>query len=442
MAMQGFQSAGVTDPTMPRRTAYLSVAVLTLVYVLNFIDRKLPFILIESIKADLRLTDTQIGLIAGVVFSLVYTLSAMPLASLAERRGRKRVIAISVAFWSLMTAAGGFATNFWQLALSRIGVALGEAGASPQAHSLIASYYPGRGRGAALAVFAIGAPLGIFAGLGLGGVINDLANWRTAMIAVGLPGLLIAGLVWVGVHDPGESAKVGERRLGLIDGLRLLWCRKSFRHLAAAAVLFGSGVGASAAFTPAFLMRRFELSASDVGLAYGLVVGLAGIVGALVGGFVTDKIQDKGAGWALRVFAVAICAAAPIQLAAWWMPGYLSSLAFIAWPEFLQMMYYAPSFFAMQLLLPASQRALASAVFLFFVTGVGMSVGPFLAGLLSDLFRERGASQALAIALSVMTLTKIWTAVHYWRASQFLADDAADVARSDEMPSASKSNET
>lgn len=221
-------------------------SVLMVVYVLSFIDRKLPFILVESIKRDLDLSDTQVGLLTGLVFSLIYATASLPLARVADRSSRPRLIAIVVAVWSLMTAVGGFATSFAQLAVARAGVAIGEAGCTPASHSLLADYFPESRRGLAISIFMMGAPIGILVGLSLGGLINDLADWRVAMWMVGAPGLLIAVLVFCTVREPNRNRAAVLPTTGSTKAtVALMWRDPVLRLIAFGCVFFTCTSGRS-----------------------------------------------------------------------------------------------------------------------------------------------------------------------------------------------------
>ena len=236
-------------PIEPRSTspkpmpyAWYVVAVLMLAYALSFIDRKIPFILAESIKHDLNLSDTELGLLTGMAFTLVYATAAIPIASLADRRSRKWIIAIAVAVWSFMTSLGGFAANFLQLAASRSGVAIGEAASSPAALSMLADYFPSNYRARAVGLYMAGAQLGILVGLPLGGVISDLSNWRTAMLLVGVPGLAVTLLILLTVREPLRAAQP-LRELSsrsTLGNLRQLFASPTYRHLFIGGLLFNT----------------------------------------------------------------------------------------------------------------------------------------------------------------------------------------------------------
>ncbi|ALC14107.1 spinster family MFS transporter [Sphingopyxis sp. 113P3] len=405
----------------------VGLALLTCVYVLSFVDRKLPFILIEAIKSDLDLSDTQIGLMTGVAFTLIYAVAGIPLSIAANRFGRRRIIGCCVILWSMLTAAGGLATNFWQLALARTGVAIGEAGVVPSAHALIGAYFP-EARAKALAIFSMGAPIGVLIGLALGGWINDLANWRVAMLVLGLPGIPVAIAVFLLLREPPSdcSKRPSERRSTALGDL--FGC-STFRHLVAAGALFGCASGATMTFTPAFAMRSFGLSATQVGVPYGLLVGVAGACGVLLSGYLTDRLRQRDPRWGLWLICCALIISVPLHLAAWHASSFGVMMIALLIPELFQLYYAPPTFSAIQAVMPARHHAMGSAIFLLFATGVGISLGPFLTGLLSDRLAHLGAGAALGWALSALTLIKIWSAAHFAMAASRLPFDIAERER-------------
>ena len=405
------------------RSPTIALIVLSAIYVLSFIDRKLPFILVESIKADLALSDTQIGLMTGAAFTLIYAVTGVPLSVAATRLGRKWVIVSCVLLWSCLTAAGGLATSFWQLALARTGVAIGEAGVVPLAHEMIGVYFP-TARAKALAFFSMGAPIGILLGLVLGGWINDLANWRVAMVVLGLPGIPIAIAAFMLLPEPVASRDVG-RRAARGTGLRILLRSATYRHLLAAGTLFGCSSGATMTFTSAFAMRSFDLSASQVGTPYGLLVGLAGGCGVLLSGYLTDRLRRSDPRWGLWLVSGALITTVPFHLLAWHAPALGIMIALLIVPELFQLYYAPPTFSAIQAVTPPEHHALGSAVFLLFATGVGISLGPLITGTLSDQFAARGIIPALGLALSILTLVKLWAAAHFALAARSLRFETA-----------------
>lgn len=403
--------------------SYLILGVLLLVNILNFVDRQLPFILIDAIREDLNLSDSQIGLMAGVSFAVVYSFAGLPLARIADRFSARGVIAMTLAFWSLMTAAGGLAQNFLHLLLARAGVAAGEAGATPAAHALISRTFPITARGVALAVFSLGVPIGGTIGLALGGWINDVAGWRQAFFIVGLPGIVVAVLAWFIL--PTAPARTGPARkhTPFTEAVKFLFRIRSFRHMAAASSLFACGSYAMNVFAPAFLMRTHEMSAAQAGLGLGLASGVGGVVGTFAGGFFGDLFGRKDARWRQLIPAAGMALCVPTALAAWLVPDALASLVLLTLVYGLGLLYFAPTFAAAQLLVPDDIRATAAAVLLFCLTLVGSSVGPYTIGRISDLLAPDVGALSLRYALCLLALTMAWSALHFYLAARALPAD-------------------
>jgi MFS transporter, Spinster family, sphingosine-1-phosphate transporter len=405
------------------------LGLLLVVNILNFVDRLLPSILVEAIRLDLRLTDSQIGLMGGVAFAVIYSFATLGLARIADRRSPRLVLALSLGFWSLATAVSGLAQSFLQLFFARAAVAAGEAGSAPAAHALIARVFPGSRRSSALAIFSLGVPIGAMLGLALGGWINDLLNWRSAFFVVGLPGLVVAAVLRFFIPDPPHQSPDGARGERLSGTLRLLFGMRSFRHMAIASSLFAIGSYALNIFAAAFLIRTHHMSAARAGLAFGLAFGVGGLVGTFAGGMLSDWLGQKDPRWRQGVPAVGLALSAPVSLAAFLADSTAVSVVCLTFTYLLGLLYFAPTFATAQSLAPDSARATASGVILFCLTLVGASVGPYAVGLLSDLLAPRFGAMSLRYAMSVLPLTMIWSAMHFLIAARSLPDDLDQATR-------------
>jgi MFS family permease len=395
---------------------YVSV-VLMLVYTLSYIDRKMPFILLQPIKADLHLSDTQMGLITGLMFALVYGLAGIPLGALADRASRKRLVGCALLLWGGITAAGGLAMNFWQLALARVGVAAGEAACTPAAHSLLADYFPQRFRARAMGLYTVGSPLGILLGLALGGVINDLANWRVAMFVLGAPGAVLALVVFLTVKEAPRKIDHIEQSTGrrptTWDAIRTFIGHPALRHMLIGQTLIGVTSAAIQAFAPAYIMRTFGMSTSSVGLTYGLVFGSAGIAGSLLGGAFGDRLRRKSPWQAILMISISTAIGTPAIILGLLSGNYLVFLACIFVMSTGYIMVGAPSFATIQSILSPRMHAVGTAVVLLGLSGVGMSVGPLVAGLISDALHGMGPDRSLKWALVILSLPNLWAAGHF-----------------------------
>ncbi|MDB5445173.1 MAG: transporter [Phenylobacterium sp.] len=392
------------DDARPSPYAWYVASVLMLAYVMSMVDRKFPFILVEAIKKDLSLSDTQIGLLSGMMFTLIYATLAIPVARIADKGSRKGILGVSLLVWSGLTAAGGFATNFWQLAGARIGVAVGEASCSPAAHSMISDYFSPKYRSRALGFYFMGAYLGVLIGLAAGGWINDMANWRVAMFVLGIPGVLLALLMMLTVREPerrvAKVASPGEAP-SLATTLKMIFGQPPLVIVLAAEVLISFTFGGVQAFAPAYLMRTFALTSSQVGWSYGLCVGVAGVLGSLLGGFVGDRFSQRP--WkSLATVALCLAVCAPALALALLSANYLGFLAFFFVAQLGMMIQAGPSFAFMHSRLNPRMYAVGSAVLLFAQSGIGISFGPLAAGLLSDAMKAAGAANPLRTALLIV----------------------------------------
>lgn len=410
---------------------YYLMSLLLAVNIFNFIDRQIPFILAESIKRDLNLTDTQIGVLGGFAFAVVYSTLGIPLGRLSDRFGSKWVLSGSLVVWSLLTAMGGLAQNFYQLVATRIGVAAGEAGSTPAAHSLIASFFPPDKRSLPLAFFSLGVPLGTMIGLMLGGWINQVASWREALILIGLPGVLLALIVAWTIPSQSRAAKAERAKsdVPLLSSLKLLWGRKTFRQMSYAIAVYSMGANAAIVFTPAFLMRSHEMGSALTGMSLGLIYGVAGVAGVLMGGVVGDLLGKRDPRWRMWAPALALALAAPFTLAAWFVPSATASVLLIAAPKFANLLYFGPVFVALQSIAPSSMRATASAFLIFFNSLIGVSFGPLVTGLLSDGLEPMFGVHSLRYALCFVVVTQIWAAWHFFLAARTLRQEAEATAR-------------
>jgi MFS family permease len=403
------------------------MGLLLLVNIFNFIDRQIPFILAQSIKRDLRLSDVQLGLLGGLAFSMVYPIMGIPLARMADRFGRKWVLAGSLLMWSSLTALGSIVTNFGQLFVARLGVAAGEAGSTPTAHALIAAYYPLERRGMPLAIFSLGIPLGSMIALMAGGWLNDVSSWRQALLWLGVPGVLLAIAASLTLKEPKTVSPVNAsptaENLPLLGVIKLLMLKRTFLHMAIGVGVYSMGANAMIVFTPAFLIRTHGLSATATGLWLGLVYAIFGVAGTLAGGVMSDRLGRSDRRWRLWAPALGLALAAPCTLAAWLVPNSALSLSLLTAPKFANLLYIAPIFAALQTLVPADARATASALLLFFNSFLGLAFGPPIVGWVSDLLLHFYGVDSLRYALCLVPITQLWAATHFALAAKSLGKD-------------------
>jgi predicted MFS family arabinose efflux permease len=420
------------DLSQPLYRNYI-LAVLFLGYVVSVADRTVLGVLLQSIKVEFVLSDTQLGLLGGVAFALFYSVMGVPIAALADRVSRRGVLSVCIFVWSGMTALCGMAVNFPTLMMARIGTAIGEAGGSPASHSLIADYFPPEKRGTALSFYALGVPLGVMTGNFLGGWGNQLLGWREAFMLVGLPGLLVAFLVRFTIQEPprgysekraAEAADSSVPRVPAV--LRYLWQRRSFRHLSTATALHAMAWYGGSTWNAAFLIRSHGLTSGQAGTLLGVLAG-CGAFGTFAGGYLSDRffVKTGDSRWYMWVPCYATLIMVPFQAAAYLVPQFWVMVVNAALMVMLASTFFGPSFATTQMLVTSKMRAMAPSVLLFVQSLIGLGLGPFLTGLASDLMTPALGSSALRYALALGAAVNVWSSLHYFLGARSLKADLA-----------------
>jgi predicted MFS family arabinose efflux permease len=399
--------------------AWYVMLILTACYTLAFIDFKIPFILVQLIKQDLSLTDTQMGILTGPAFSLTYGICGIPLAKLSDRFGRKYIIVGAVTVWSAFTASCGVAHSFASFTLGRVGVALGESTLTPAAHSMIADYFPERQRAKVMAIYFSGIALGSFLALAVGGSLADHYGWRSAMYAVGATGMVLSLLVLTTVREPVREHNNAARKLSE-GGIVALFADPAIRNTIIGATLLTIAIGSMAAWSPAYIMRTFGMSASATGATYGTLTGLLSLTGTLLGGFLASWFSRQDIRYGHRFLAIAFLVAAPFNIISLCVGSYSLFLLFGATTGLLMLCYLGPTYATIQSFVEPGSRSFAAAVTLFCTQGVGLAGGAFLTGWLSDQFAGQFGPNSLRWSMGVMSLMSIWAAFHYWAASNHM----------------------
>lgn len=506
-----------TEPKVGGMYSHYVLGVLVLVYIFNFIDRNILSILAEDIKADLAITDAQMGFLYGTVFAVFYAVFGIPLARFADVWSRRNLIAIGLSFWSVMTAASGLARSFGVLAACRIGVGIGEASASPAAYSLLSDYYAPKLRATVIAIYASGVYIGAGIGIFLGGYILDawatayptdapfgLKGWQVAFMMVGIPGLLMA--IWVrtlrepirGISEglvtekhPAPFKVLGKELMAVIPPFNLLgllndrrtlvinllaaagfavaawililltgsvaqWIATSFgiyvtfswaqslktRDPATFEMMFRSKafiytmlafpitafVGYGAGFwIPPLLLRMHDVSVTEIGLYLGLGAALGGFIGITLGGILADHLKQKFPAGRLVVGYITILGTIPLLLlllysetllAAFWLNFFLTIMSSCAGG--------VPPSTAADLVMPR-MRAVAGAYYILVNTFIGLALGPYFIGLISDAFHSGGMNEAesLRSAIAVSMFTLIPALIFMYLAQKHLPRDEA-----------------
>jgi MFS family permease len=401
---------------------------LTLVYVFNFIDRQLLVILQESIKKELHLTDTQLGLLSGFTFAIFYVSLGIPIARYADKNNRRNTVTVSLGLWSIMTAVSGTARNFLQLLLARIGVGVGEAGGSPPAHAIISDYFPPEKRSTALSIYSTGIYFGILIGFLLGGYLNQHLGWRSAFVVVGIPGIIFSFLFYFTVKEPKRGATDKEASLanephsfGMV--LRFLFSTKTFPFLAVATGLHVFCIYGLFNWAPSFLSRLHGMNNAAIGATLGPILGIGGAIGSFAGGVLTDYLGKKNKRRYLTVPAWAIIVSIFCAAIGLFVKGDFISIAFLGLCSSLQSMYLGPSIAVVHSLVPASMRALASAILFLALNLVGLGLGPLVVGWISDMLTPSLGIESLRWAMSIIIIVGTISVVFFFVSAKKLAAD-------------------
>jgi len=414
-----------------RRQRNYTLGVLVLVFTSSHIDRQIVAILGQPIKESLAISDTQLGLLTGVMFALFYATLGMPMAMWADRRNRRNLIAFSIAMWSAMTALCGMAQNYLQLLLARIGVGVGEAGSNPPSHSIIADLYGPAERATALAIFGTGVNVGIMLGYLIGGWVNEWLDWRWAFIVAGLPGLAIALLVRLTVREPPRGYSEGGISSSTDAVAPPFW--SVVRTMAASAILRNTVIAgtlvsffgyALVLWVPVYLVRVHGMGTGEVGSILALLVGLGGAAGTFTAGWLADRLSKRHPGWRAWIVVAAYSIAMPLAAAAFLVESTFATITLYALPAILAGAYLGPGFAIIQSHVPLGMRSVAAAINLFILNIVGLGLGPFSVGLIRDLMADQAGVDSLRYGLLAMIPVGVWGAAHYWRAGVLIGREA------------------
>lgn len=417
-------AAADSRPEVPRRS-WVALAVLFLIGVFNYLDRTIIGILQIPMKAELGFSDTQLGLLLGASFGLVYTTLGLPLGRLADRTSRKGVLAGALILWTGLTTLTGFARSYSGLLACRVGVALGEAGCAPITHSLISDYFPKHRRATAVSLWALSLPLGILLGFLLGGWLSTALGWRHAFLYVGLAGMLLAPIMLIVLREPTRGAFDGVAEAQPLPPvkqvLRVMWNCRSYRLILAATALHLFAFYAVSTWLPQFYARAHGLSIKSVGVYMALIGGVGGFIGMACAGYLSDRFGSRDARWYVRLPAIASLLLAPLNLLQLYSPSLMTSVVVGMANGALFQIYFAPMIATTQSLMPSRVRTFTGAFYVFFVNVFSMSLGPLVVGLLSD--RLGGGPDALTLAMSVCLVGTVAASGIYFRVARTLRED-------------------
>lgn len=411
------------------RSGWLGLGLLFTLYVFNIVDRHIVNVLAEPIKHELQLTDAQVGFFTGFAFALFYTIMGIPLAMLADRYHRARLIAVCSVIWSAMTAATGAAGSYLQAIFSRMGVGLGEAGLTPAANSLIADLFKPQQRGRALGVYVSAVPIGTMLAGWLGGWLAERIGWRSTFIALGAFGIVLTLMFLLLFREPargaqdGTSAQAAPAAPGFLATVRHLLSLRSCWYFFAAFAIVGFVSAAINNWTPAFFMRSHGLSLPAMAATIGTVFGIGGAIGMIGGGALADHFAARDVSAYLKVPALALLLALPLYAATFlvtntWLAGILLIV-----PVITAAVILPPTLALLQKLVHSGMRAVSASVFLLVLHVAGMGLGPLVVGQLSDLFQPQLGQNGLRYAILCVVPFNLLAAALLWRGSRYVSRD-------------------
>ncbi|MGC4252896.1 MAG: MFS transporter [Sphingobium sp.] len=385
-----------------RSYGYFSLFIISIIYILNYLDRQLLAVLAEPIKNDLHLSDSQLGLLTGTLFALFYTALGLPVAWLADRTHRVRLIAVACSIWSAFTAMTGLATNFTHVAFARVGSAVAEAGGVSPSYSLISDLFPVHKRGAAIALFNFGMPLGLAGGVAYGAFMTENFGWRSAFLWLGVPGVLLSIALPLLVKEPrrGQNEENADVGLASLSQTILTFVRdRNLRFLLIGGIFSAFIHYALLIWTPVFLMRVQGMSLNEMAAFYSPAIGFAVAGGGLMSGVVFDRLLKRTNQAYALLSSVSALLALPAFLLGVSANSWELGVIFLTIAQFFTGMFVAPIMAVVLNSFPPAQRSTACATLLLVLTLVAMGLGPLFIGGVSDLAGTAYGKQSLRIAM-------------------------------------------
>jgi MFS family permease len=419
-------AGGVAGPQVGRAStgAAYTLAILTTIATVNIVDRQLMSLLAQPVKLEMGLSDSQLGIILGPATGLLFLFLGIPLARLADRTSRKGVIAICLFFFSLATAACGLVTNFVQLLVARICVAAGEAGTLPASQSIVSDMFPPDRRTFALSALTSATCLGTFLAFVIGGYLTDIVGWRVLFLLIGVPGLLVCAIFMLTTRERvRETRTAAASAQSIAKSLTFLWSQRAFRRVCYAYSTYMTGALTIILWMPAFFARSYGLGSASIGLVMGLSIGVMGFCGSYIFGWIAQRLARRDFRWNLWAVALAALCGTPFL----WSMLFTSNLTLVfllgAVPALICNFHQAPSIAVIQSLTPPEMRSEASALILTISSVVAASIGPFLAGAISDLMTARLGDESLRYSLGIVALTWPLAAFLFWWAARSISLD-------------------
>jgi MFS transporter, Spinster family, sphingosine-1-phosphate transporter len=416
------------------------LAILLTIYAFNYVDRWVLALLLQDIKTELSLSDTQLGFMSGIAFALIYSVMGIPIARWADRGNRIAIISLAAAISGVAVALCGAAASFTQLLLIRMCVAVGEAGCVPPAHSLIADHFDRAERPKAVSIYKLGGSISVLIGYFSAGWLSEIFGWRMAFVFLGLPGAALGALVWFSLKEPrleksATSLRVCSAVLARPQGDMLepqpsfkeactaLWANVTFRHLLIAssvALFFGAGIGT---WNATFFIRTYGLKASELGTWLALIGGLSGLISIYLGGVIATRYAANNEPLQLKAMAIATAVSGLVLTCQYLSPNHYLAFALVAVSALVGLAATGPLYAMIQSLVPDRMRAMSIAVLFLFSNLIGLGLGPLAAGALSDALRPWAGEESIRYALLSLCCGTLWGAWHMWRAGKTVAED-------------------
>lgn len=414
------------------RRAWYTLILLSLVMGMSYADRMVLPVLVTTIKAELKLSDTQIGLLTGIAFAIFYAACSLPIGRLADRGSRKVLVSLTLICWSIATALTAAVTGLGQMLLARCAVGAGEGGAVPSAYSMIGDLFPPERRTTALAIFTAGGPVGVLVSLALAGWLGELVGWRATFVVIGLPGLLLALIFWITVREPARPrADEGSRGVAPTWRVVAALCRnRAFFHYTlgySVAVMLLHG---HLQWLPAFFHRSFGVSGASLGFSIAITRALGTVLGLIAGGLLADWLAKRDPRAPNRIIFAASALGVLTQAGVLLTANLYVAYAFSAAVGFVSSLPIGPLTAAIQAQAAPRARATAGAVMLIVSSVIGMGGGPLAVGVLSDLLAARTGQESLRYSLMIFTLvTGPWMLMHLARAQRLTDVGKGEVAQ-------------
>lgn len=424
----------------PAKRSYWALLVLTLVYAVSLIDRSVIGILLDSIKEDMQVSDTVMGLVTGFGFAVLYGVAGIPIAFWADYGNRRNIVAMGLVVFSLATSLTGFAANIYHILIGRLFLAAGEATQLAPSVSMLADLFPRKTRARAMAIFGAGPSIGIILGLSAAGFLNATYGWRVTLLVLGIPGLILALLVRCTMAEPVRLSHQGtaageQQKRDLSSSLLFLFSRRTFVFMLLATALNAWPLFGTTLWGPAFMGRVHGLDSAQIGLLFGLVFGLLGFCGALSGGFIADWLGGRFEQRKLLAPAIAAAIVFPVMLVflladtLWLVIAALGIIAFMANTQL------GPVWAVMQSISPVRMRATAAACFQLLLNLVGLGLGPFLVGYFSDRLSGSHGAESIRYAMLLLPLAALGSSALLLLASRSVPKDIESASALDQSPS-------